>query len=281
MAGCRAHKRKRHAPPRAVADVSHGASLMRPAMEGATFIDLLAARPSPRLVVAAIATAMPDYEIESGFDGRVAGVDEVGRGPLAGPVVAAAVVFPAGVSPDARRVIGRFEEAYGGAAWRGLRRPAGLRHSRNRGGCGVGRRNLAHQYPSRIPARHEHVRWAGLPVVPAMALVDGNQAPHAALPGAMRGRRRCAKCLSIAAASIVAKVVRDRAMARLAVRLPLLRLALQRRGYGTAAHRAAITAHGPSRHHRPTFGRSPAAPGGRGTGPRRGLIDAASARSSQ
>ena len=60
-------------------------------------------------------------------------------------------------------------------------------------------------------------------------------------------------CLSIAAASIVAKVVRDRAMARLAIRLPHYGWH-SNAGYGTAAHRKAITLHGPSRHHRPTFG---------------------------
>ncbi len=62
-----------------------------------------------------------------------------------------------------------------------------------------------------------------------------------------------ATSLSIAAASIVAKVVRDRAMARLAVRLPQYGWQ-SNAGYGTAAHRAAIALHGPSRHHRPTFG---------------------------
>ena len=91
-----------------------------------------------------------------------------------------------------------------------------------------------------------------LPVAPDMALVDGNQPPKLACP------IRCvvggdAACLSIAAASIVAKVVRDRAMSRLAIRLPLYGWH-SNAGYGTAAHRAAISLHGPSRHHRPTFG---------------------------
>jgi ribonuclease HII len=62
-----------------------------------------------------------------------------------------------------------------------------------------------------------------------------------------------AACLSIAAASIVAKVVRDRAMARLAVRFPAYGWDTNA-GYGTPPHRAAIIRHGPSRHHRPTFG---------------------------
>ena len=62
-----------------------------------------------------------------------------------------------------------------------------------------------------------------------------------------------AACLSIAAASIVAKVVRDRAMARLARRWPMYGWE-RNAGYGTAPHRAAIARHGPSCHHRPTFG---------------------------
>ena len=91
-----------------------------------------------------------------------------------------------------------------------------------------------------------------LPVPPDLALVDGNQPP--ALPCPVR----CvvggdAACVSIAAASIVAKVVRDRAMTRLHARLPQYGWSANA-GYGTAAHRAAITLHGPSRHHRPTFG---------------------------
>ncbi len=93
---------------------------------------------------------------------------------------------------------------------------------------------------------------ARLSTLPDLALVDGNQPPRLHCPV------RCviggdAACLSIAAASIVAKVVRDRAMARLAVRCPMYGWE-SNAGYGTAPHRAAITLHGPSRHHRPTFG---------------------------
>ncbi len=91
-----------------------------------------------------------------------------------------------------------------------------------------------------------------LPSCPDLALVDGNQAP--ALPCPVQ----CvvggdALSLSIAAASIVAKVIRDRAMARLARRYPAY--AWDRNaGYGTAAHRAALHRHGPCPHHRAGFG---------------------------
>jgi ribonuclease HII len=93
---------------------------------------------------------------------------------------------------------------------------------------------------------------ARLGPAPDIVLVDGNQPPSLPCPV------RCiiggdALCLSIAAASIVAKVVRDRAMTRLAVRFPAYGWATNA-GYGTEPHRAAIAQHGPCRHHRPTFG---------------------------
>lgn len=91
-----------------------------------------------------------------------------------------------------------------------------------------------------------------LPACPDLALVDGNQAPRLPCP---------VQCvvggdglsLTIAAASIVAKVVRDRAMARLARRYPAYGWDANA-GYGTAAHRAALLRHGACPHHRAGFG---------------------------
>lgn len=194
---------------------------------------------------------MPDFLIESAHGGRVAGIDEVGRGPLAGPVVAAAVVFLGAVPvhladllDDSKKLTAdQRQTAY-----------AAL-HASGRVDIAVGAASVAEI--SRINilratmlAMHRAV--SRLSALPDLALVDGNQPP--ALPCPVQ----CviggdATSLSIAAASIVAKVVRDRAMARLAVRLPQYGW-LSNVGYGTAAHRAAITLHGPSRHHRPTFG---------------------------
>ncbi len=93
---------------------------------------------------------------------------------------------------------------------------------------------------------------ARLPGLPDVALIDGRTAP--ALPC----RVECviggdAQSLSIAAASIVAKVLRDRAMARLHLRFPAYGWH-ENAGYATAAHRRALVEHGPTRHHRPTFG---------------------------
>ena len=194
---------------------------------------------------------MPDYLIEGSYPGRVAGVDEVGRGPLAGPVVAAAVVFPAGVPPqladmldDSKKLTAEQREA----AYASLLASGAAE-------IGVGAASVAEISRINIlrAALLAMARAVGrLPVSPVLALVDGNQAPALGCPV------RCviggdAACLSIAAASIVAKVVRDRAMTRLAARLPLYGWH-SNAGYGTVAHRAAITLHGPSRHHRPTFG---------------------------
>lgn len=197
---------------------------------------------------------MPDYRMESQAGGRVAGVDEAGRGPLAGPVLAAAVVLPRRVpkrlaavlddsknlDPDARaaaylalqaaRAAGAVEIGVGAASV-----------------AEIGRLNILR---ASLLAMSRAV--ARLPAPPDLALIDGNQPPP--LPCALR----CvvdgdALCLSIAAASIVAKVLRDRAMTRLAARWPGYGWE-RNAGYATAAHRDALARLGPTRHHRAGFG---------------------------
>ena len=194
---------------------------------------------------------MPDYAIESEHTGRVAGVDEAGRGPLAGPVVAAAVVFPAGL-PHA--LAGLLNDSKKLTAEQRLTAFLAL-HASGLAEIGVGAASV--DEISRINILHASLlamrRAVGrLPTPPAMALVDGNQKPKlvCAVRCVVGGD---ALCLSIAAASIVAKVVRDRAMARLALRFPHYGWDTNC-GYGTAHHRAAITRHGTTRHHRPAFG---------------------------
>ncbi len=195
--------------------------------------------------------AMPDYTIETQHGGRVAGVDEAGRGPLAGPVVAAAVVFPAGLPPgmaglldDSKKLTaGQRDLAYAALLASGMAE-IGI------GAASVAEISRLNILRAAMLAMRRAV--ARLPMLPDLALVDGDRPP--ALPCPVR----CviggdALCLSIAAASIVAKVVRDRAMTRLAARWPHYGWH-SNAGYGTAAHRAAIALHGPSRHHRPTFG---------------------------
>jgi ribonuclease HII len=194
---------------------------------------------------------MPHYRIESAYGGRVAGVDEAGRGPLAGPVVAAAVLFRAGVSRKMAALLDDSKRLT--AAERALAYAALLAYPHVEIGVGaasvadIARLNILH---ATLLAMARAV--ARLPTPPDIALVDGNQPPP------LTCAVRCvvggdAACLSIAAASIVAKVVRDRAMARLSVRFPAYGWS-ENAGYATQGHRAALHAHGPTRHHRAAFG---------------------------
>jgi len=194
---------------------------------------------------------MPDFVLELEAGGRVAGVDEAGRGPLAGPVVAAAVVFPAGVPAALAGMLDdskKLSAARREAAFAALRGCAGVE-------IGVAAASVAeigalNILGASLLAMRRAV--ARLPRAPDLALVDGNRPPLLACPV------RCvvggdARSLSIAAASIIAKVVRDRAMARLAARHPGYGWA-GNAGYPTADHRAALARLGPTRHHRAGFG---------------------------
>ena len=193
---------------------------------------------------------MPDFKLERAAGGRVAGVDEVGRGPLSGPVLAAAVVFPRGVP---RKLAVLLDDSKKLTAVQRLEAFAALRASSAEIAVAaasvaeIERLNILH---AAMLAMCRAV--ARLPAQPDLALVDGNYPP------ALRCPVQCvvggdAISLSIAAASIVAKVVRDRAMERLAVRYPGYGWA-HNAGYGTAAHLSALEALGATRHHRALFG---------------------------
>ena len=194
---------------------------------------------------------MPDYTHETMHGGRVAGIDEAGRGPLAGPVIAACVVFALGVPDALARLIDDSKVLNPSRrlqAFAALRACAGV-------DIGVGGASVAEIASLNIlQASLLAMRRASLKLSapPDLALVDGNQDPGLACPA------RClvggdALSLSIAAASIVAKVTRDRLMARLAARLP--HYGWERNaGYGTPAHRQGLRAMGASRHHRLGFG---------------------------
>lgn len=201
---------------------------------------------------------MPDYSLESEAGGRVAGVDEAGRGPLAGPVLAAAVVFAhppstmlASLLDDSKKLT---------AARRNLAHAALLEAAR------LGQIDYAIAAASVTEiARLNILRASHLAMARALwrlrlpcdlALIDGNMAPN--LPGPVPPRGfRCivggdARSLSIAAASILAKVTRDRAMARLDRRFPAWGFA-RHQGYPTPAHRECLARLGPTPHHRRGF----------------------------
>lgn len=178
--------------------------------------------------------------------GPVAGVDEVGRGPLAGPVVAAAVVL----SPE-RRIEGLADSKVLAAAeraelFRMIRRDAeaiGIGWATTRQ---VDRLNI-------LRASHAAMGRAvdRLAIRPAHLLVDGRPVEGLAVrhTAIVKGD---AKCACVAAASIVAKVVRDRLMTRLAVRHPAYGFD-RNMGYGTPEHCEALAKSGPCAHHRLSF----------------------------
>jgi ribonuclease HII len=188
-----------------------------------------------------------DFEREAltrGF-ARVAGIDEAGRGPWAGPVVAAAVILDPDDLPD------------------GLNDSKKLSHARReelhdiilaKAEVGIGiidvavidRDNILQAtYAAMIQA------VAALASAPVFALVDGNRAPKLTCPveTVIEGD---GKCLSIAAASIIAKVTRDRMMIDLDRQYPGYGFA-KHKGYGTAEHQEALARLGPTLHHRRSF----------------------------
>ena len=179
------------------------------------------------------------------FPGPVAGVDEVGRGPLAGPVVAAAVILPPGFDPAGINDSKKLSPA--------ARERAAARIS---GAAAIG---IAIVGPDEIDRLNIHRATlvamtravAALPVRPAHVLIDGKFLPPLDFPAtAVVGGDR--QSLSIAAASIVAKVARDRIMVAAAESYPAYDWA-SNKGYSAPRHLAALAEHGPTPLHRRSF----------------------------
>jgi ribonuclease HII len=192
------------------------------------------------------------YEQAAWAESRVLiGVDEVGRGPLAGPVVAAAVAFP----PRLRRVRGVRDSKLLSAAQREALLPR-LRATALAIGIGaasireIDRYNIRGATALAMRRALARVRLV-LGVAEVRVLIDGLPFPevgcsHEALVDGD------ALCYSVAAAGVLAKQVRDRLMRRLAVRHPGYGWE-QNAGYGTPQHCEAINTLGPTRHHRFSF----------------------------
>src|SRR5271163_1068035 len=199
---------------------------------------------------------MPSYRIERELGGIVAGVDEAGRGPLAGPVAAAAVILLPAALPrrllrmidDSKIVPAERRVAIAAELWaRAVRRDGVIAAIACASAAEIDRLNILQ---ATLLAMTRAV--TRLAVAPTAVLVDGNVLP-AALP--CPGRAVIdgdALCLSIAAASILAKVTRDRLMTRLALRYPSYGWE-RNAGYGTREHKAGIAAAGPTPHHRRSF----------------------------
>ncbi|HAO96613.1 MAG: ribonuclease HII [Roseibacillus sp.] len=194
---------------------------------------------------------MPDLELERELIERgrapVAGIDEAGRGPLAGPVVAAAVILPRGYSQefldDSKKVSSKRRDLL----YEELTRDSQVY-------WGVGFAEVGEIDELNI-LRATHVAMEraalALPVQPAFCLIDGLDVPGFPLEakGVVKGD---GISLSIAAASIIAKVTRDRRMQELADEFPVYGFA-KHKGYGTQIHMKALREYGPCREHRRSF----------------------------
>ena len=193
-----------------------------------------------------MARVAADYAFEAALGGVVAGVDEVGRGPLAGPVTAAAVVLnpaniPQGLA-DSKTLTATRRQALFAAI------------------MDCAQVSVAHASVQEIDElnilRASHLAMeraiSGLPRAPDHALIDGNLIPKGLTLPATAIVKGDAKSLSIAAASIIAKVTRDALMVDLAQQFPQYGWD-QNAGYPTAAHLAALHIHGVTAWHRRSF----------------------------
>ncbi|MES2439221.1 MAG: ribonuclease HII [Verrucomicrobiota bacterium] len=194
---------------------------------------------------------MPDLSLETTLQSRgllrIAGIDEAGRGPLAGPVSAAAVILPQNftcpglddskkISPTKREVLYERITTDPSIFW------AVALADREE----IDRLNI-------LKATHLAMRRAAEALAPSPdhCLIDGLPVKNFPIPhdGIIKGD---GQSLSIAAASIIAKVTRDRIMRELDLEFPQFGFA-KHQGYGTKAHLEALRIHGPCCHHRRSF----------------------------
>lgn len=222
---------------------------------------------------------MPDFSLEQRFDGPVCGIDEVGRGPLAGPVVAACVYIP-----ENARALPFFASVNDSKAVPKSRRAelADLIQTHTIWGIGQAsveeidqinilqatflamRRaydamsqsqelcNPSEGWDPKTTKLDPSLRWGCRALLAHLALIDGNRTPKGFPVPVQTVIKGDTISMSIAAASIIAKVARDQLMADLHAAFPHYGWA-NNAGYGTAAHLAALAEHGPCLHHRHSF----------------------------
>ena len=195
---------------------------------------------------------MPSFDHETRISGIVAGIDEVGRGPLAGPVVAAAAIIDRARAPKSLLKLiddsKKLSEARREAAYEAMIASGCVGYAIAEASVAeIDRINI-------LQATFLAMRraLAALAERPDKVLVDGNK-----LPPDLGCAGECivggdAISYSIAAASILAKVTRDRQMARLAEKFPGYGWE-SNRGYGSAVHLRALEQLGPTPHHRMSF----------------------------
>lgn len=177
---------------------------------------------------------------------HICGVDEAGRGPLAGPVCAAAVILPAGLTieglNDSKKLTDKKRRAlYPIIQQKAIAYGIALVDEKQIDAINI--------LQATLQAMREAV--SALPILPDFVLVDGNQDPQLQLPTrtVVQGD---AKSASIAAASVLAKVTRDMLMETEAKKYPQYGFEIHK-GYGTKLHYAALRQFGPSEIHRMSF----------------------------
>jgi ribonuclease HII len=191
----------------------------------------------------------PDFSFEDQYTGTICGIDEVGRGPLAGPVVAAAVVIRRDAMPqdilaqinDSKKLTAQ-KRAY---LFDKIHEFADVSIAE----CSVAEIDKINILQASLRAMA--LAFKGLSVRPAVALVDGNQPPKLSctVKTIVKGD---SLSLSIAAASVVAKHYRDNLMMSIANDFPHYGWETNA-GYGTAHHLKALQIHGVTIHHRRSF----------------------------
>lgn len=188
---------------------------------------------------------IPDLSLESVLAPPVAGIDEAGRGPWAGPVVAAAVILPADGVPDGIDDSKRLPRERRAELYEQIQATATV----GIGEASVEEIDVLNILEATMLAMRRAVE--ALETRPSHALVDGNRLPDlaCAAQAIIKGDSRS---LSIAAASIVAKETRDRTMRRLARTYPGYGWE-HNAGYGTREHARALETLGPTPHHRCSF----------------------------
>ena len=198
---------------------------------------------------------MPDFELEKSLDCIVAGVDEAGRGPWAGPVVAGAVVIAdKNLCPellngldDSKKISSKKREVL----YEKLREEEKL--GKIYIGIGQASAEEIDKY-NILQATFLAMRRAAenLKIKPEFAIVDGNQTPKNFPCPTQTVVKGDARCMSIAAASIAAKVYRDHLMADLAQKYPYYAFE-KNAGYGTKAHIEGLKQHGVTPEHRKSY----------------------------
>lgn len=186
----------------------------------------------------------PDFQYEDECEGPVAGLDEAGRGPWAGPVVAAAVILDRSDSPEglddskklpARRREVLFQQIMGTAE------------------VGIGIASVEEIDALNILRANDLAMCrAAAQIAPTKLLIDGNRIPKGLKVAAICLVKGDSRSLSIAAASIIAKVTRDRLMLDLSRQFPGYGWETNQ-GYGTKGHRTGLERLGVTPHHRRSF----------------------------